>query len=295
MTFFKSDALQIHQKGVGIFMMNYLLPVLLVAGIGLIAGLGLAIASILMAVPVNQKAQELREALPGNNCGACGYSGCDGYAEALANGAKNTGLCTPGGPHTAEKLASILGVEAASVARSAAVVRCRGTADCAKKSYDYQGADNCRMAAQLGGGPIDCKYGCIGLGDCVRACAYDAIRICNGVSVIDPAKCKACRMCVAACPKNLIHIASIEHDRADVLCRNQDKGGVTRKKCTAGCIGCMKCTKVCPEGAVTVTDFVASVDPTKCTGCGACAEACPTGCIQILRGSKGFPTSHSAS
>ena len=276
-------------------MMNYLIPVFVVAGIGLVAGLGLAIASILMAVPVNQKVQDLREALPGNNCGACGYSGCDGYAEALGDGLKNTGLCIPGGPHVAEQLAAILGTEATAVAQTAAVVRCRGTKDCAKSSYDYQGADNCRMAAQLSGGPLECKDGCIGLGDCQRACAFDAIRICNGVSVIDPGKCKACRMCVSACPKELIHIVSLEHDRADVLCRNQEKGGTTRKQCTAGCIGCMKCVKVCPTGAVTVKDFVASVDSGLCTGCEACAEACPTGCIQILRGGRNLSISNSNS
>lgn len=276
-------------------MMNYLLPVLIVAGIGLIAGLGLAVASILMAVPVNQKAQDLREALPGNNCGACGYSGCDGYAEALASGLDNTGLCTPGGPQVAGQLASILGTKATEITQTAAVVRCRGTSDCAKKSYDYQGADSCRMAAQLAGGPMDCKYGCIGLGDCARACDFDAIRICNGVSIVDPAKCKACRQCLKACPKGLIHMVEMDHKRADVLCLNQDKGGVTRQKCSAGCIGCMKCVRACPNGAVAVENFVASVDPEKCTGCGACVEGCPTGCIQMVRGGDGLPMSHSIS
>ncbi len=275
-------------------MMTYLLPVLLVAGIGLIAGLGLAIASVLMAVPVNQKAVDLREALPGNNCGACGYSGCDAYAEALASGVKDTGLCTPGGAQVAQDLADILGVEAGSVVRSSALVRCRGTADCAKISYDYQGVDNCRMAAQLSGGPMACKAGCIGLGDCVRACPYEAIRICNGVAVVSPERCKSCRLCVAACPKGLIQIVSLERKRAQVVCQSKEKGGVTRKECSAGCIGCMKCAKACPEGAIQVTDNLARVDAKQCTGCGACVDVCPSGCI-ILRGGEGDGTSHSAS
>ena len=174
--------------------MNILYAVLLVAGIGLVAGLGLAIASIVMAVPKDEKAEKIRECLPGANCGACGYSGCDGYAAALSKGeTTNTGLCGPGGSEASVQIAEILGVSAGTVAPQAAVVLCRGHNGTAKRKYDYIGVDSCKMACQLYGGPKECIYGCIGLGDCVSACEYEAIHICDGVARINPVACRACK------------------------------------------------------------------------------------------------------
>lgn len=261
-----------------------LIAVLIVSAIGLIAGLGLAIASKVMAVPVDEKAEEIRAALPGANCGACGFSGCDGYAAALSKGeTKDTALCAPGGNDVSNEIAVITGLSAGAVVPSAAVVLCQGHNNNATVKLDYVGVQSCRMASQLFGGPKDCIYGCVGYGDCVAACPYDAIKICDGVARINPLECRACKMCVNTCPKNLIKLMPLHEAKAAVLCNNHDKGAVTRKECKTGCIGCMKCVKACPSEAITIDRFCAVVDFDKCTGCGECHEQCPVGAIDIMQ------------
>jgi len=260
-----------------------LLAVILLAALGLVAGLILAIASIVMAVPVDEKQVKIRECLPGANCGACGFSGCDGYASALAKGeAKETNLCAPGGNEVAKQVAAVLGVEADEVKPMAAVVLCQGHHENAPLKLDYTGLKSCRMAAQLFGGPKDCVYGCLGFGDCVEVCEFNAIHICNGVARINPSYCRACKKCVNACPKHLIELMPLHETKAAVLCKNRDKGALTRKECKVGCIGCMKCQKNCEQGAITVENNVAHVDYDKCTFCGKCIENCPVKCISIV-------------
>lgn len=259
-------------------MNDILIAVGLVAGIGLLIGLILSVASIVMAVPKNEKAEALTAVLPGANCGACGFSGCAGYAEALAKGKAEVGLCPVGGEKCAADCAAVLGIEAGSVEKKVAVVRCMGSLDNTGYKADYSGLKSCAAALKIGGGLTACSYGCMGLGDCEAACPYDAIRVCNGVAVVDPSKCRACSLCVKACPRRIIALAPYR-DQAVVRCSNHDKGALTRKLCTAGCIGCKKCEKACGQGAVTVVDFCAYVTPALCTGCGACVAACPQHCI----------------
>ena len=236
-----------------------------------------------MAVPKDEKAEAIRECLPGANCGACGYSGCDGYAAALSKGeAKETNLCAPGGSETAAAVAEILGVSAGSVKPMAALVHCNGGCENSKQKLQYNGVQSCVMASQLFGGQKECVYGCLGYGDCLNACPYDAIRICDGVARVDPLKCKACKKCIAACPKNLIELVPLYEPKAAVLCKNHNKGAFTRKECKVGCIGCMKCQKVCEHDAVKVENNTAHVDYEKCIGCGQCVEACPTGAIHAI-------------
>lgn len=261
--------------------MDALFPILIVAGIGLLAGLILAVASIVMAVPKNEKAEAVLEVLPGANCGACGFSGCSGYAEALAKGEAKPGLCSPGGAECAAAVAAILGTEAGEVERKAAVVACTGSLDAAQERMVYDGIASCAAAAMTAGGPSACRFGCIGLGDCAAACPYGAIKVCNGLASIDTDRCKACGLCVATCPRHLIQLHPAKK-QAKVLCSNCDKGASTMKACTLGCIGCMKCVRTCESGAITVENFCAKVDATKCTGCGKCAEACPRHVIQML-------------
>lgn len=261
--------------------------VIIVAAIGFIAGLGLSIASKVFAVPVDEKAEAIRECLPGANCGACGFSGCDGYAAALSKGeTTDTALCSPGGNDTAKAIGEITGLAAGEVKPTAAVVLCQGHNVNATTKLRYQGVQSCRMAAQIFGGPKDCIYGCIGFGDCVEACQYDAISICDGIARINPQMCKACKMCLKTCPKGLIEMMPLEEIKAAVLCKNHDKGAVTRKECSAGCIGCMKCVKECEAGAVSIDRFCAKVDYDKCTGCGKCHEVCPVGAIDLIELSK---------
>lgn len=261
-----------------------LLAVILVSAIGLIAGLILAFASIIMAVPVDEKQEEIRACLPGANCGACGFSGCDGYAAALSKGdTKNTAMCAPGGNEVSKAVAAVLGVEAGEVKPMAAVVMCQGHNENAPLKLDYTGLKSCKMAAQLFGGPKDCIYGCLGFGDCVNVCEYDAIHICDGVARINPNYCRACKKCINTCPKGLIELMPLHETKAAVLCKNHDKGALTRQECKVGCIGCMKCEKGCEQGAIKVVNNVAHVDYDKCVFCGKCIENCPVKCISIVK------------
>ena len=260
-----------------------IIAVVIVSVIGLIAGLGLAVASKVMAVPVDEKAEEIQAALPGANCGACGFSGCSGYAAALSQGkTTDTGRCMPGGAEVSKAIAKITGLAAGDVVPMTAVVLCQGNMHNTDTKLNYVGVKSCKMATQLFGGPKECVYGCIGFGDCVEVCPYDAIHICEGVARINPLACHACKMCVNTCPKGIIDLMPLHEAKAAVMCKNHDKGAQTRKECKAGCIGCMKCVKTCEYGAVTVENFCAKVDYDKCVGCGACADACPKSIIKLI-------------
>ncbi len=256
-----------------------LIPAGIVAGIGLIAGVGLAIASAVMAVPVDEKAASIEEALPGANCGACGFSGCSGYAKALSQGKAKNGLCAPGGDAAAQAIGEILGQSVGAMEKKIAVVHCIGTADSTCNVREYQGVSSCAASAQLYGGAAACAYGCLGLGDCERVCPYGAISVCNGVATVDPELCKACGLCVGACPRAIITVEPL--DKAAVYCSNHDKGGETRKICKTGCIGCMRCVKACTTGAVTISSFCATVDADKCSRCGECIAVCPNHTIHL--------------
>lgn len=262
--------------------MQILIPVVIVAAAGLLLGLGLAVASVVFAVPVDEKAAAIRECLPGANCGACGFSGCDSYAKALSEGeTAECNRCTPGGNDAAKAIAEIMGTTAGEIVPMVAAVMCQGNKTNVEEKLEYSGVRSCKMATQLFGGPKNCVHGCIGFGDCIEACKYDAIFICDGVARINPDRCKACKMCINTCPRQLIELFPLDSVKAAVLCKNHDKGAQTRKQCKAGCIGCMKCTKVCENGAVTVDNFCAHVDYDKCTGCGKCNEVCPVKCIEL--------------
>ena len=266
------------------FITTYLMgPVGLMAGIGLIAGFLLAIASIVMAVPVDEKAKAIEEVLPQANCGGCGFTGCADYAAALSTGkTEKTTLCAPGGEDVAAKIAAVLGVEAGKVERMSAVVRCNGRHGVTGRMYEYSGAQSCSAAAQLFGGPTMCAYGCLGLGDCMGVCEYDAINMISGRAVIDPTLCKACSKCVETCPKGLIKLMPALSDKKVVLCMNKTAGADTRKACKSGCIGCGRCAKTCPSEAVVLDGSLAAVDFGKCTACGKCLDVCPTQAIRTV-------------
>ena len=260
--------------------MIFIIAVAIVAAIGIIAGVILAIASIVMHVPVDEKAAAIEEVLPGANCGACGYSGCPGYAQALANGEAEPNLCSPGG---ADVLAEILALTggSATIEKKTAVVMCLGSLDHITVRSDYHGMPTCTAAAQTSGGNSSCSYGCLGYGDCVDVCEYDAVEICNGIARITPNFCTACTMCVKACPRGLIKIVPVK-DQALVRCENCDRGPLATKACKVSCIGCMKCVKACEEDAIKVANFNATIDPAKCTNCGKCVDECPRNCITLF-------------
>ena len=247
----------------------------IVGAVGIFVGLFLGIAGILFKVQVNEKEEAVLAALPGNNCGGCGYAGCDALAAAIAAGEAPANACPVGGEPVGRSIAAIMGVEAGSTERKVAFVACQGTCEKVHEDYEYSGARDCHMMAFVpGGGPKSCSRGCLGFGSCVEACPFDAIHVVNGVAVVDREACKACGKCVAACPKGLISLMPYKAKYA-VACSSADKGPVTVKACTAGCVGCGICVKNCPAQAASVTDLHAVIDQEKCTGCGVCAEKCP--------------------
>lgn len=255
------------------------LAILSVTVIGIICAVMLAAASKVMAVKVDERVAELRAALPGANCGACGYAGCDGYAAALGEGGVNTNLCIPGADAVSHKISDILGVAFMDVVEEVAVIHCAGDCGATRDRVDYDGPRTC-AAARLFGGKGACSYGCIGFGDCAAVCPNGAICVEKGIAHIDTRKCTGCGLCAAACPNRLI---TVERDtiKTAVLCSSRDKGPVTRKKCGVGCIACRKCEKECPVQAITVENNISVIDYNKCTDCGHCAEVCPVKCISL--------------
>ena len=247
--------------------------------VGLICGLGLGVASEKFKVEVDEKEVAVREALPGNNCGACGFPGCDGCAHAIAQGECPVNQCPVGGKACAEKIAAIMGVVADESEKNVALVRCSGTCDKAKTRYNNVGPKDCiQMTVIPGAGDKACEFGCLGGGSCVAVCDFDAIHVVDGIAVVDKEKCVSCGKCVKACPKHLIEIVPYK-SKYHVRCLSQDKGKAVMDACTAGCIGCTLCTKECHFDAIHMNGNVAQIDYTKCKNCSLCAKKCPKGVI----------------
>jgi electron transport complex protein RnfB len=251
-----------------------------ITAIGLIAGVMLVLAAKFMYVPEDPRIGLVLDELPGANCGACGYAGCSDYAKAIVENGATTNLCVPGGAPVAEKVSKLMGVKAEAADPVKAVVRCQGFTFNTKEKYDYHGVTTCAAASKIFAGPASCAYGCIGFGDCVEACKFDAIHVVNGVALVDMGKCTGCGACVTACPKDIIDLIPDDVNPV-VLCRNTEKGAATRKVCSVGCISCMRCTKVCPTGAITVRDNLARIDQSICIACMQCVNDCPVKAIQL--------------
>ena len=262
-------------------MTGIMIAAVLVGGTGILIGLFLGIAGEKLKVEVDQKELDVRAELPGNNCGGCGFAGCDALAKAIAAGEAAVGACPVGGEPVAAKIAAIMGTEAGNAKRMTAFVKCAGDCEKSKENYIYSGVEECTvMPFAPNGGSKACTFGCMGYGSCVKACDFDAIHIVNGIAVVDKEKCKACGKCVATCPRHLIDLVPYEAPLT-VQCASRDKGKDVMAACEVGCIGCMLCTKQCEFGAITVENNIATIDYSKCTGCGKCAEKCPKKIIRI--------------
>jgi len=264
-------------------MTEIIIAIGVLGGLGLIFGLVLAIASKVFHVPTDPRLEKLCDALPGANCGGCGYAGCTAYAEAVLKGEAEIGKCAAGGNESAEQMFEVMGIVPETIIRRVALVRCSGFKSLdengknigAKMKGEYEGVHDCLAATKVAGrGPLICKFGCLGFGNCVSACKYDAIHVVDGVAKVDEEKCIGCMQCAAQCPRNLI--VPVEYNRRVVIaCASKAKGAVTIRGCNSGCIGCGLCMKICPNGAIHVEQNLATIDYSKCTSCGLCATICP--------------------
>ena len=261
--------------------MSILIATVVIGVLGLMIGIGLVIAGRKFHVETDERVSLVRECLPGNNCGACGFAGCDAVADAIVGGKAPVNACPVNTPGNLTKIGEIMGAEAEAPVRKVAFVRCAGSCEETANQVNYVGIDDCRAAVLAGISIWECDFGCLGYGSCVKACQYGAIRVENGVAIVDRKKCVGCGMCAKACPKGLIELIE-DGKQVAVRCSNHDKGMEVKKVCKAGCLGCSLCTKQCETGAITVNGNLAHIDYDKCVGCGKCAEKCPAKIIHSL-------------
>ena len=271
-----------------------LLAVIVLGAIALVASVILYYVSKRFAVQEDPRLGKVAEVLPGANCGGCGFPGCSGMADALVRAADKGSLeglnCPVGGAAVMSQVADLLGMTVSQSEPMVAVVRCNGSCEHRPRIAVYDGLPSCAAMNACSAGETGCGYGCLGCGDCVRACRFNAIRLNaeTGLPEVDEEKCTACGACVKTCPRHIIELRKKgpKGRRVFVSCVNKDKGAVARKACTAACIGCSKCEKECKFGAITVTNNLSYIDWTKCRLCKKCVAVCPTGAIVAVN----FPT-----
>lgn len=253
------------------------------AFLGVVGAVMLAIAARKFHVEVDSRVESVASALPGANCGACGHPSCFAVAEGIVAGRLPTTACVAGGQAVAEAVAGLMGADSCDVVAVVAARHCGGGTN-AVRSYEYSGVRSCNGVARMAGGPLLCTAGCIGFGDCLRACPFGAITMDGrGLPVIDVAKCTGCGICVRECPRGQILLLDLVPDAAPVVvrCSAHDKPKTRKSGCSTCCIACKKCEKECPADAIHVIDLLAVVDYEKCTGCGTCVSVCPQQCIDI--------------
>lgn len=261
-----------------------LFTILVLVGLGILSAVILYFVAQKFKVYEDPRIDQSEAMLPGANCGGCGFPGCRGLATALVEQEDISALyCPVGGTATMKAVADYLGKAAPEKEPAVAVVRCAGSFCNRPRTNSFNGADSCAVVASLYGGETGCTWGCLGKGDCVVVCNFDAIHINpeTGLPEVDAEKCTACGACVKACPKMVIELRKkgVKDRRIFVSCINKDKGAVARKACAVACIGCGKCVKTCPFEAITLENNVAYIDYKKCKLCRKCVSECPTGAI----------------
>lgn len=268
--------------------MNFIIIAVLVLGtIALVSSLVLYFVSKKFAVTEDPRIGQVIDLLPGVNCGGCGFAGCSGMADALVKGADKGSIdglrCPVGGDLVMNKVSDLLGMAMANTEPMVAVVRCNGTCEFRPRIAEYDGLHTCAAMHSTCVGETGCGYGCLGCGDCVAACQFDAIHInpSTGLPEVDEEKCTSCGACTKACPRHIMELRKKgpKGRRVYVQCVNKDKGAVARKNCAVACIGCGKCQKVCKFEAITIENNLSYIDYNKCRMCTKCVDECPTGAI----------------
>ncbi|MFH1577535.1 MAG: RnfABCDGE type electron transport complex subunit B [Candidatus Omnitrophota bacterium] len=261
--------------------MEIIIPLLVLGSLGLLFGLGLAIASKKFHVVTDPKLEKLLLSLPGSNCGACGKPGCMAFAQSLASGEASLDSCRVAEEDTRKKVAQILGVKLEAQVKPIVVLHCGGGDKC-KDRFQYSGLKDCVAANLVSGGHKQCVFGCLGFATCMKICPFGAITMSDqNLPVIDIKKCRVCGKCLEVCPKGLFSLIPAK-GKVFVVCNSHDTGRNTRTACPVGCIACYRCEKACPVEAIKVIDDLAVIDYNKCTSCGECQKVCPTKCIAGL-------------
>jgi Na+-translocating ferredoxin:NAD+ oxidoreductase RNF subunit RnfB len=260
-----------------------LITAIFALALAFVLGLALGFFKQFFAVVEDPLIAQIRACLPGANCGACGYPGCDGYAAAVASKEAGTSKCTVGGKDTAEQVSALMGVDAGAVS-VVAVLACRGVKDKAPLKGNYIGLPSCRGAKISAGGTKLCSWGCMGFGDCVKSCKFGALSMGeDGIPVIDYSKCVGCKLCMAACPQQLIRDVPKDGKGAIPLCSNRNPvKAQVMKTCKVGCIKCELCVKNCPQQCISMQNGIPLVDYSKCNSCGTCVEKCPTKVLKLI-------------
>ncbi len=261
--------------------MEFILPVALFFVIAAFAGILLFYLSNKFPGQETDSTIEIRNVLPGLNCGVCGFAGCDDYAKSCAIDGTPPNLCIPGGKDTADAISTLTRIPYDEMKDLIAFVHCRGNYDATHDKYNYRGVLSCAASSQFYGGRSSCHDGCLGFGDCVEVCPSDAIAIVNGCAVVDRNKCTGCMLCAKICPKHIIFGES-KNATVIVACRSKATGRETRLTCKNGCISCKRCEKACNFNAIKVHDNFATINQALCTSCGECVKVCPVKCIVQL-------------
>ena len=262
-----------------------LTSVLTLAGIGLILALILVAASLAFRVEEDPRVEAVLEALPGANCGGCGYAGCEAYAQAvLASPDVPANLCTVGGNDTATKVGEIAGKTVTATEPMICFRRCSRHEGQVEHRYHYVGVNTCSAAAQLEGGPYMCSWSCLGYGDCMRACPFDAMVVRDDLIEVITSRCVACGCCISACPRGILQIVP-QRARVMCFCATKEKMKNVADVCSVGCINCLQCVKACPAQAISYTNFRIEINHNACLAYGdKCGEACVASCSRnILR------------
>ncbi len=268
-------------------MSTIILTVIISFCIALILGLCLGIFQRLFYVPVDEKVAKIRACLSGGNCGGCGFAGCDDFAKAVAEERASASGCTAGGPACAKAIGEVLGIQVEAQAK-VSILACRGTKDCTKNRGTYIGIKSCSAAKLSITNTKSCSFGCIGFGDCVLSCTFNAIKMGkDGIPIIDFEKCTGCSNCIKACPNKLLSLIPADAKGAFALCSNRstDKPSLM-KKCKNACIKCGKCERSCTQDALKLVNGIPVIDFTKCTSCKECVNGCPTHVLALLEDVK---------